>query len=354
MKTRLVYLLLFLCCFGIGCQEKYSEPILVEYFELNKSLKRNNNFIEHTTRDLIMRLEENAMIRTQLQFLEKKAKKIHDASIDLNTFIDGLRDSLIVKTGGYYEEEEAIEIHKEFLRGLPKGARNIDLVEDILFRDNFSALDSTMALSNLIILEQKIQTLYDQHLQIIASCWDNGGLKGSIFADIDKKEAAIQNLKKQLSLPSSIHYKPKVHNNQTWVEFKFKDKPLAAVLPILSEIQNDIRISEHALISFFISQFSGGDIFYDSFDVFAQSSKSSIRLGETYEAEIAFGTYSSEATFEIEVNGDTLNQTQGKAIYRVRPDKTGEQHYNTTIHYTNPATGETTTFRKAFYFEVIP
>ena len=86
MKTRLVYLLLFLCCFGIGCQEKYSEPILVEYFELNKSLKRNNNFIEHTTRDLIMRLEENAMIRTQLQFLEKKAKKIHDASMYINLY----------------------------------------------------------------------------------------------------------------------------------------------------------------------------------------------------------------------------------------------------------------------------
>jgi hypothetical protein len=354
MKTRLVYLLLFLCCFGIGCQEKYSDAILVEYAELDKSLKRNNNFIEHTTRELIMKLAKNAMIRTQLQFLAKKAKKIHDASIDLNTFIDGLRDSLTVKTGGYYEKEEVLETHKEFLRDLPKGARNIDLVEDILFRDNFSALDSTAILSNVIILDQKIHALYDQYVQIIESCWDDGGLKGSIFADIDKKEAVIQSLKKQLSLPSSIHYKPKAHNNQTWAEFKFKDKPLVAVLPFLSKIQNDIKLSEYALISFFNAQFSGGDIFYDSYDVFAQSSKSSIRLGETYEAEIAFGTYSSEATFEIEVNGDTLNQTQGKAIYRVRPDKTGEQHYNATIHYTHPATGETTTFRKAFYFEVIP
>lgn len=354
MKTRLVYLLLFLCCFGISCQEKYSDAIILEYVELDKSLKRSNNFIEHTTEGLIMRLAEDARTRTQLQFLVEKAREIRDASIDLNTFIAQLRDSLILKTGGYYEEEEAIEIHKEFLRHFPKGARNINLVEDILFRNNFSALDSTATLSNVILLEQKIKTLYSQYLQIIASCWDNGGLKASIFADIDKKEAAIQNLKKNLTLPSSIHYKPKEHNNQTWAELNFKDKPLAAVLPLLSKIQNDIRLSESALIFFFISQFSGCNFTYAPIYVFAQSSKSSIRLGETYEAEIALGTYSSEAIFEVEVNGDTLNQMQGKAIYRVRPDKTGEQHYNATIHYTNPITGETTTFRKAFYFEVIP
>ncbi|MBL4649044.1 MAG: hypothetical protein JKY03_04880 [Aureispira sp.] len=353
MKTRLVYLLLILCCFGIGCQEKYSDAILVEYVELDKSLKRSNNFIEHTTRGLIMKLEEDASIRTQLQFLVKKAREIHDASIDLNTFIYGLRDSLILKTGGYYEEE-VFEIHKEFLRYLPKGARNIDLVEDILFRNNFSNLDSTATLSNVIILDQKIQALYDQYVQIIESCWDDGGLKASIFADFDKKEAAIQNLKKQFSLPSSINYKSKEHNNQTWVVFNFKDKSLAAVLPLLSKIQNDIRLSEYALISFFNTQFSGCNFTYDPIDVFAQSSKSSIRLGETFEAEIALGTYSSEAIFEIVVNGDTLNQIQGKSIYRVRPNKTGEQHYNATIHHTHPLTGETTTFRKAFYFEVIP
>lgn len=362
MKTNLIYLLLFLSYFGIGCQEKYSDAIIVEYLELDKSLKRSNELIEFATETHILKLEEDARIKTQLQFLVEKAYKIKRATIDLNQFIYQLRDSLILRTGGYSKNEEVIDKHNS-LQYYPKGVRNIAIVEDILFHNNFSPSDSTRTLSNVISLDQKIQALYNQYLQIIESCWlkvpnslggDDGGLKATIFGDIDKKEASIQHLRKQFSLPSSLHYKVKDHNNKTWAEFNFKDKPLAAVLPLLRKIQNDIRASEHTLVSFLTIQFSGCNFTDDTFEVFAQSAKPSIRLGETYESEIAFGTYSTKTTFEIVVNGDTLNQMNGKAIYRVRPDKTGEQFYNATILYTNPVTNEITTFRKAFYFEVIP
>jgi hypothetical protein len=291
-----------------------------------------------------------------MQLMVDKAYEVKRASTDLNLFIHTLRDTLMIDIGGYYQkEEEAITLKKTFLKQLPKGVRNIALVEQFLFSPNSSNSDRAVPLSNVIILEQKIQALYNQYIQIIESCWDDGGLKGTIFSNLKNKEESIQSIKKNLSLPTIKEYQLKAYNNnQTWADFNFKDKPLAAVLPILSQIQNDVRVSEYALVSFLNAQFSGCNLYYETFDVFAQSSKPSIRLGETYEAEIALGTYASEATFEVMVNGDTLNQVEGKAIYRVRPNKAGEQHYNATISYTNPETREITTFIRSFYFEVIP
>lgn len=354
MKTSFFYFSLFLSCFAISCQEQYSDAIIVEYLELDKSLKHSAALIDQVNIALISKLAEDAQTRTQLQPLIDKAKEIRHASMDLNNFIAQLRETLIVKTGGYYEKEEATAMDKAFLEHCPKGTRNIAIVEQVLFSNNAGKSDSALTISKVEILEQKRQALYRQHLQMIAACWDNGGLMGTIFADIRKKEETVKRLKKELSLYFSTNYKVEEYNNQTWVDFNFKNKPLAAVLPILRQIQNDVQISEHALISFLSSQFSGGGLQYDTFDVFAQSSKPSIRLGETYEAEIALGTYASKAIFKIIVNGDTLNQINGKATYRVRPDKAGEQYYNATFIVPNPLTGKNDVFRKDFYFEVIP
>lgn len=250
MKIYLIYLLLFLSFFAISCQEQYSDAILVEYFELDKSLKYNNQFIEETTSRHIQELAERAKRITPLQLLVDKAYEIKDASTDLNLFINTLRDSLILKTGGCYEEEEVLIMNNPFLKHFPKGGRNIALVEQILFSTDSDNLDSVPSLSKLSLLEQKIQALYNQHLQIIESCWDDGGLKASIFADINYKEKSIQSIKVQLSQSTYKKYKPKEHQYQTWADFNFKDKPLAAILPILSQIQNDIRVAEYTLVSF--------------------------------------------------------------------------------------------------------
>jgi len=349
MKMYLIYLLLFLSYFGISCQEQYSDAIITEYLELDESLKHSNVLIEETALRLILELEESAKIIIQLDFLVKKAREVHSASTDLKKFIWRLRDTLLLETGGY--EEEALSMDKL----IPKGARNIALVEEVLFSKHPSQSDSSSrTISKVEILEQKMKVLYTAYLQIIGSCWDDGGLKGTIFADIDKKQATFNQLKKELSLYAFDGYQTKEHMHPTWADFNFKNKPLAAVCPILRKIENDVLVSEYMLISFLSSQFSGCNFRYEAFHVFAQSSKPSIRLGETYEAEIGLGTYDAKVTYEVLVNDNALNQVKGKAIYRVRPKKVGEQHYDAKIHYTNPLTGDVTTFIRSFYFDVIP
>jgi hypothetical protein len=355
MKTSFFYFSLFLSCFAISCQEQYSDAIIVEYLELDKSLKHSAALIDQVNIALISKLAEDAQTRTQLQPLIDKAKEIRHASIDLNNFIAQLRETLIVKTGGYYEKEEATAMDKTFLEHCPKGTRNIAIVEQVLFSNNASKLDSSLTISKVEMLEQKMQALHSQYLQMIVAYWDNGGLKGTIFADIRKKDAAVKRLKKELSLYFSTNYKAEEYNNQTWVDFNFKNKPLAAVLPILRKIQNDIQISESALISFLSSQFSTlSNSPIKILDVFIQSSTPSIHLGKIYEANLVLGAFSPQTDFKILINGDTLKSLDGRVIYRVRPTKTGKQHYNAEIHFTNPLTGENNVFRKDFYFEVIP
>lgn len=345
---RILFILGILFSFS-SCQEQYSNAIITEYFELDESLKHSNRLIEETSIGLIMRMEKDAITRTKLQFLVEKSKKIKYAVIDLKEFIMRLRETLVVETGGY--EEEALSLDKL----IPKGAKNTVLVEQILFSKHPSKSDSNRTISKVKILEQKMKTLHTAYLQVIESCWDEDGLKGTIFADFDKKQANLNQLKKELSLYAFENYQAKEHKQSTWADFNFKNKPLAAVYPMLRKIENDILVSEYMFINFLSSQFSTHCNFpIEIIDIFVQSSTPSINLGETYKANLVLGTFSPEANFNILINNDTLKSLDGRVIYSTQPNKVGEQKYSAQVNITNPLTGETTSFSKEFSFHVIP
>ena len=180
---------------------------------------------------------------------------------------------------------------------------------------------------------------------MIANLWENGGIKGTIFYDRSKKALSLKSLKAELAFDG--------YNNH-WATASFDQKPLAAVLSILSKLQSDITISEAAIVHFLISQFSITPLHYDKFDVLAQSVKPHIRLGEQYESEIALGTYASTTPFKVMVNGKTLDMIDGKAQYKVTPSTIGTQKYEAKIAVFNEITQQTSIFTKEFHFEVIP
>lgn len=352
MQHKLAFLISLILCLG-SCQQNDSDALMLHYYQLDKSLKKSNEFIRFATEGLISTMAETCKTKVQYQPLVNKASRAFEQTTELIKFIDILKAKMIKKTGGIYTYEEALLAQDTLLEGLPKGAKNISIVHETLLAGTYEYQNK---IPKAVLLDQEIQALSSQYLELLESCWIENPIEGSIFADIRKKANSIQTVKEQFTLNTSKEYQLTQNKDKTWAENKFENKPLMLALCNLTVIQNQIYSTQYALIDFFSRQVAlvEYDYNYDRFEILAYSKKTSVRLGEDYEAEIALGAYSSKSVFEVVINQDTISAVDGKAIYRVRPNKVGLQEYEAQISITYPMTGETHTFSKKISFEVIP
>jgi hypothetical protein len=179
---------------------------------------------------------------------------------------------------------------------------------------------------------------------LVEKSWDNEGIKGCIFADITKKQTALKQVKEDIGIPIFKQLNANTFSNK-------KDQPLAVILTQLHTLQNDIRRQENSLVRFFngqISSYCG----YDHFDVYASSQKPCIRLGETYEAGICFGDYTSISLLHVSVDKDSLPIVENRARFQIESKQLGEQAYLATIKFQHIFSQEIDYREKLFYFEV--
>lgn len=351
MKNILLHLVLLLILIITGCQKNVSENTILEYLDLNQSLEESNDLISNSNKRLLWEIKSTSREKIQYQALLEKSQAFFEAGKTLDEWIEQLKHKLIQKTGGYYTKKEAREAEQPLLEKTLKGAKNVDLVEAFML--NTELKDKTKT-AQAEVLDQKIQALYENYLNLLHSCWENGGIQNTIFIDQSKQDSIFEYLNTNLVLRSSKDYNSTINHAPTWAAFHFQNQPLAAVLLSLTCIQNNIKTSENAFLSLLAEQTSYGDLVYDKFLIFSQPSKYSIQLGKTYQSEIALGTYASKAQMEMVINGDTLNSVDGIAHYSTRPKKLGRQSYTVQATITNPLTRAQEVFKRDFYFEVIP
>lgn len=335
-----LYLLLCLYCFSCQ-QEQYSTTMLEDYLILDKTIQQQNTLINHSTQHQLTDFEEKCRSKPSLQIFANKAKKIVAISDELITYIADLRTQMINESGGIYTEKEANALGKPMLKDQIKNLEDQNAIHKILLSSQEFSKQTTAQ-----VLVEKIQKIEVDCIDLIAELWDNGGIKGTIFINSSKKTTALKQLKEEFTFDS--------YKDKHWAKKTFDQKPLAAVLPLLSKIQSDILISTQAAVFFLCFQFSITPLHYDKFDVFAQSAKPHIRLGEQYKAEIALGTYASQAPFKVQVDGKILDIVDGKAEYKITPHSIGQKTYEAKVSVFNETTQQTATFTKEFHFEVIP
>lgn len=340
---KIHYLILILLLVKLNsCQKNNcSEEVLQQFIQLNHTVQHNNVLLQHTIDDALADMAEISKTKPQFVPLLNQARAVQKITAPLLHFVDTLYFSLIEQTGGIYTKEEALALQKSYLIGQAKHPNERAIVQQFLLGKSEA---------QAIVLDQQIQLLKNNYLNLLKKLWNNGGIKGTIFADPRKKQSSIEQITEALQLLSSQYYIPS-QQHPTWATFTFGDRPLVAILPIISRIKNAILQSEYKMISFLENQFSHRT-YHCFLNPIALSSKSSIPLGETYETEITLADYGSEAPIFIIVNGDTLDMAFNRATYTVRPESTGEQSYTAQIAIKNPHTGEVEKFTKQFYFEV--
>ena len=94
--------------------------------------------------------------------------------------------------------------------------------------------------------------------------------------------------------------------------------PLAAVLPLMSQMQSDLKVSEANLVNDMVQLAGGKQIVFDKFFPVFQADKSYVIGGERLNATVSVGSYSSSLqpeNIDLRVNGQQL---------AIKPDGTAD------------------------------
>jgi len=143
---------------------------------------------------------------------------------------------------------------------------------------------------------------------------------------------------------------------ESWSDFKFGHMPVAAVLPLMSQMKSDLKVSEANIVNDLVNLVGGKTIEFDKFFPVFNADKSYVIGGEQIRAKVSVGSYSSSldpANIDLRVNGQRLRvNADGSADYTITGSGSGPKTINTSVAVTNPLTNEVERGEGKFTYEV--
>lgn len=287
-----------------------SAEILNAFMTMDHSLNESSELVSRSNQQLLAAINTQADAYSQYDPLRQKAAETQTISREFYDYVDQLKETLIDASGGRDEHQ------------LPKNIKDKDTPTRMLIEEGRG--DE---------LEQKIKTVREQLLGLI----DDPATRNQLAA----------------SIPLDIIPLPEDTDKHSWAQFNFQQMPIAAILPLLSKFQNDVKTSETTILNYFLGQTDNATIKPDAFEAVVAADKSYVIRGEELSAEIFLGSYSSTAdNIAVSVDGRSYPVRNGKAIFKTRPAGIGNKQFEAMIKVTDPISGKEETYRKQFRYEV--
>jgi gliding motility-associated protein GldM len=293
-----------------------SAEIINAFYALNKGMKSSNDIVERSNTMIKAAIDKQvqAYPTGPNQGFQGKALEAMKISKEFETYIAGIVSDLTTRAGG---------VDPHHTDGRPVRYKDKDVT------------------TNMFINEKKGEELEKK----IAETRKR-------FLDLVTDGKARQDLEKQVALKvDSIPSDSKATN---WTDLKFKQMPVAAVMPTLTKFVADAKTSETALLNYFFNLVGGTDIKFDQFKVAIAPKKAYLIRGDKFEADVYLAAYSSNpgSGVSISVNGSGLGMKDGVAHYETTPGGIGKQTVKATASIRNPLTGQTTTAQGEFEYEI--
>ena len=259
-------------------------------------------------------------------------------------YITGIQNQLIDDTGnrnGILDEED-------YIKGKPKGTKNKDVSNRLLVNngegENIKAEVHKLRADLVRIYEEVIS---DPEIRIAKTYNDK---------DIAEIISALEyNLPLYIESEEEIQKKSKVGKSLTWSQYKFQHMPLAAILPILSKVQNDAETSRSMIMSKLAGLTGGNNIKLNNFFPVIVPEKGYVIDGEPFKARVTIGAYSNEfaKTSSIYVNGQEVKiGADGWGDYIETANTMGPQKLNLKAKVFNPHSKERFEEFDEFSYEV--
>jgi len=287
-----------------------SAEVMQAFFRMDEGLQESSMLVNRSNLSLSAAIDKQAEAYSQYAPFKDKAKEVQAIADEFYREVGTLKDLLIAESGGLDESNK------------PVHAKDTDTPTRLLVKEGRG--DD---------LEQSVNAIREK---LLAQVEDE--MARATFAS---------------SIPLKINAVPADSEKNTWAEFNFQKMPMAAVLPILTKLQNDVRMSETAILNHFLDQMNGDVFVTDQYATVVAAEKSYVIRGEPFRSEIFLSAYSSTAdNIEITVDGRRIPVEGGKAIFNATPSSVGDKRHRALVKMTNPVTGEVKTFEKTFEYEV--
>ncbi|MEM9919800.1 MAG: gliding motility protein GldM [Bacteroidota bacterium] len=286
-----------------------SAEILSAFLSMNDSIQESNELVDNANDRMLNDIRQQAEAYQQYEPLRDKAMKARQITLSFMGYIDQLKLDLIKASGGLDEDGKIKRI-----------------------KDQAAATRLFVNQGNGQILQERILAVRDSLLQLV----DSVELRAQLAKSVPLDAGAI----------------PAASKKKTWAEHNFDQMPVAAVLPLLSKMQNDAQTTEASVLNYFVNKLSSTRKL-DSYNAIVAADKNYVIRGEELNAEVFLGAYSSTAdNIEMFVDGRPLEVREGKARLQLRPSDIGRQEMNILIRERDPITEEIKEYRRRFNYEV--
>ncbi len=125
--------------------------------------------------------------------------------------------------------------------------------------------------------------------------------------------------------------------SKSWETERFLDKPLVAVLTLLSKIQIDVKNSEANVINYLYAQIDAGSFLFNKLGARVIPGSSMVLQGDEYVADVFLAAEDTTQQPEIFINNQQVPVTEGKATFRVKTTQPGTFKWSGLIKYKTPS-----------------
>ncbi len=292
-----------------------SAEIINAFFSLNKGIESSNVIVDSSNERInkAINKQADAYKNPINEGFRNDATKAIEISKEFCAYIKGVTDELIQKSGG-------VET-KKYNDGRPVDFKNKDVTTRWFIKEKKG--DE---------IEAKVRETRERLLAVIRDTKDKEIIAKDMPLNIEELPAGVK----------------------SWVELKFKQMPVAAVMPLFTKMQADAKTSETAILNYLAGKVNGDDIKFDNFRVAIAPKTGYVIAGEKFEADVYLAAFSSNpgTGVSINVNGQGLSLKEGVAHFETTSNEIGKKTVNATANIVNPLTKETKTVKGDFTYEV--
>ncbi len=253
----------------------------------------------------------------KVQEWKQKADNVRKISSEMISYIDSLEEEMVKYSGSElinrdnpYDPDRYIFI-----------TQNRDTLE-------IKKEDDLNGTSEFMITQKKASEL-KQHII---------DYKNNLVSNIDDKDTDLKNtILTTLETPDPSAGLKESDEQKTWESQYFENKPLIAVITVLSKMKIDVSNSESNLINYLYSQIDAGSFKFNKLDAKVIANSNLVFQGETYEAIVFLAAEDTTQQPQIIINGKEAEVKDGKAVYKVNTSEAGKFKWSGLIKYKTPA-----------------
>lgn len=142
--------------------------------------------------------------------------------------------------------------------------------------------------------------------------------------DLKEQEKQLL-LKTSLSEETKSLVRDEMNPDPDWSYVHFHMMPSIGAVTILDKFKNDVINAESNGLEYLLHKINAMDVKFDRFEPLVSSRSSYLMTGETFEAVIGVGAFSSKAEPRILIDGVPLPVKDGKAVYKEPVKRAGRK-----------------------------